>query len=91
MTSPDNSLLQAVYEKIKSIYADAYEWNPPDVTGLEKLQANTMRQYVKGWITEWDLKRKYPDYKPEIEAGELKVSYTEDRDLQISPEGESEE
>ena len=91
LTPPDNSLLQAVYEKIKSIYGDAYEWNPPEVTGLEKLQVNTMRQYVKGWITEWDLKRKYPDYKPEIEAGELKVSYTEDRDLQISPEGESEE
>ena len=25
LTSPDNSLLQAVYDKIKSIYADAYE------------------------------------------------------------------
>jgi hypothetical protein len=91
LTSPDNSLLQDVYAKIKSIYADAYGWNPPDVTGLEKLQATTMRQYVKGWITEWDLKRKYPDYKPEIKAGELKLSYTEDKDLQVSTEGESEE
>jgi len=91
LTSPDNSLLQTVYEKIKSIYADAYEWDPPDVTGLERLQATTMRQYVKGWITEWDLKRKYPDYKPEIEAGELKPIYTEDKDLQVSPEGETED
>ena len=91
LASPDDSLLQAVYAKVKSIYADAYDLNPPDVTGLEQLQATSMRQYVKGWITEWDLKREYPDYQPIIKAGDLKPDYSEDKDLQISPEGETEE
>lgn len=90
LASPDNSMLQAVYSKLKSIYANAYDWIPPDVTGVEKTITTQMRHYVKGWITEWDLKRKYPDYEPIIEAGELKLGYSEDRDLQVSPEGESE-
>ncbi|MBM4274345.1 MAG: hypothetical protein FJ134_07795 [Deltaproteobacteria bacterium] len=91
LASPDDSLLQAVYAKVKSIYADAYEWSPPDVTGVEKTITTRMRHYVKGWITEWDLKRKYPDYLPRIEGEDLKPGYSEDRDLQVSPEGESEE
>lgn len=91
LASPDDYLLQAVYAKVKSIYADAYDWTPPEVKGVEPSKVTSMRQYVKGWITEWDLKRKYPDYKPIIEAGELKLVYSEDRDLQVSPDGESEE
>ena len=88
LASPDNFMLQAVYDKVKSIYANAYDWTPPDVTGGER---QYMRQYVKGWITEWDLKRKYPDYQPSIETEELNVGYSEDRDFQISSEGDTEE
>ncbi len=91
LASPDNSRLKAVYAKLKSIYADAYDWSPPDVTGVEKTRTTQMRNYVKGWITEWDLKRNYPDYEPKIKAEELKLGYSEDRDLQVSPEGENEE
>jgi hypothetical protein len=46
---------------------------------------------VKGWITEWDLKRKYPDYKPRIETEDFKPGYEEDKDLEVSPEGAMEE
>ncbi|MDP3013715.1 MAG: DUF2791 family P-loop domain-containing protein, partial [Candidatus Subteraquimicrobiales bacterium] len=91
LASPDNSMLQAIYAKLKSIYADAYDWSPLDVTGVEKTITTQMRHYVKGWITQWDLKRLYPDYEPNIQAGELRLVYSEDRDLQVSPEGESEE
>jgi hypothetical protein len=87
----DNSLLQTVYTKIKPIYAGAYDWSPPDVSGVEKTSTTTMRHYVKGWITEWDLKRKYPDYKPRIETEDFKPGYEEDKDLEVSPEGAMEE
>jgi len=91
LASPDDSLLQAVYGKVKSIYANAYNWTPPDVRGVERTITTRMRHYVKGWITEWDLKRKYPDYEPIIKGEDLRPGYSEDRDLQIAPEGESEE
>jgi hypothetical protein len=45
-----------------------------------------MREYVKGWITEWDLKRLYPGYNVEIEVTELKQDYTEDRNLEVATE-----
>lgn len=95
LVSPDNSMLQAVYAKIKSIYADAYDWSPPDITGWEKMFADIMkpkiRLIVKLWITIWDHKRLNPNYEPNIKAVELKLGYLEDKDLQVSPEGESEE
>jgi hypothetical protein len=36
-----------------------------------------MRQYVRAWITEWDLRRLDPTYEPEIEATRLVVDLSE--------------
>jgi hypothetical protein len=49
-----------------------------------------MREYVKGWITEWDLKRLDPGYEPKIEVMELNPDYTEDPHLQVPSEEEPE-
>ena len=49
-----------------------------------------MRQYIKGWITEWDLQYLDPGYKSEIEVTELKPDYTEDHDLEVGTEENSE-
>jgi hypothetical protein len=43
-----------------------------------------MREYIRWWITEWDLKRLFPEYQPEIEATPLTFDYTEDAELQES-------
>jgi len=45
-----------------------------------------MRQYVKGWITEWDLKRLDKTYKPDIEVEHIKQDYTEDKELEVETE-----
>ena len=81
MDSPDDILLHEIYDKIKSIYANAYNWSPPDVRGVQQAITTKMRHYVKGWITEWDLKRKYPQYEPEIKGEEMRPDYSEDQDL----------
>ncbi len=49
-----------------------------------------MREYVKRWITEWDLKRLDPEYTVEIEKTTLDQNYTEDAVLETSSEEESE-
>jgi hypothetical protein len=41
-----------------------------------------MRQYVRAWINEWDLRRLDPSYEPEIEAATLEVDLSEDAGLE---------
>jgi hypothetical protein len=83
---PSKDMLGKTYENIKSIHAKAYHWNPPPAQSIKDLTSNKMRQYVKGWITEWDLKRLYPDYKPEIEVVKLEQDFTEDKDIEVAAE-----
>jgi hypothetical protein len=45
-----------------------------------------MRQYIRGWIAEWDLKRLDSEYIPEIEVTNLEQDYTEDKELEIETE-----
>jgi hypothetical protein len=56
-------------------------WEPPDVSGIERLPSNRMRQYVRAWINEWDIRRLDPSYLPDIVAADIAVDLTEDADL----------
>ncbi len=73
--------IREMFEKLRSVYAAAYGWEPgadyaePDVTAR-------IRQHIKRWITEWDLKRLYPDYQPVIESTQLIPAYTEIPELE---------
>jgi hypothetical protein len=86
LKTPDNESLNQIYEKVRSIHAKAYQWSPPPVESIERLVSTRMRQYVKGWITEWDLKRLDVGYNPEIEVIKLEQVYTEDKDLEVESE-----
>jgi hypothetical protein len=78
--------LNQTYEKIRAIHAKAYNWTPPPVPSVERLGTTKMRQYIRGWITEWDLKRLDSEYTPEIEVTDLEQDYTEDKALEIETE-----
>ncbi|KAF0194184.1 MAG: hypothetical protein FD169_1979 [Bacillota bacterium] len=86
LRAPNKDALAQTYEKVKSIHAQAYDWNPPDVQSIENLSSARMRQYVRGWITEWDLKRLDPSYIPKIEVTQLEQDYTEDKNLEVETE-----
>jgi hypothetical protein len=85
---PDGDELDRTYDLLKQVHGEAYAWSPPDVKGIERLGTNRMRQYVRAWINEWDLRRLDPDYRPDIAVDELGFDYTEDRDLE-RPSAES--
>ncbi|MDO9529716.1 MAG: DUF2791 family P-loop domain-containing protein [Syntrophales bacterium] len=89
LKTPDKDVLAQTYEKVKSIHAGAYDWDPPSVQSIENMSSARMRQYVKGWITEWDLKRLDSGYIPKIEVGGLEPNYTEDKNLEVETEGGS--
>ena len=75
---PAQEELDRTYNRLREIHGEAFGWDPPPVSGLERLPSNRMRQYVRAWINEWDLRRLDPTYEPEIEAGTLVVDLSED-------------
>jgi hypothetical protein len=75
---PGRDELDRTYEQLKQIHGEAYGWDPPDVAGLERLPSNRMRQYVRAWINEWDLRRLDPSYQPEITASGLVVDLSDE-------------
>ncbi len=78
---PGRDELDRAYAQIKAIHGEAYNWSPPDVAGLERLPSNRMRQYVRAWIGEWDLRRLDPGYEPRITADGLGVDLSDDDDI----------
>jgi hypothetical protein len=84
LTPPDEVELKQAYTRLRELHGRAFDWQPPDVTGLERLGATRMRQYVRAWINEWDLVRLDPYYRPEIEMVDVLSDYREDSDLERS-------
>ena len=82
LIGPHDELVEEIYHKIRTIHGEAYGWDPPHVPSIERLSSTRMREYVKGWITEWDLKRLAPDEAVEIELTEVKQDYSEDVELE---------
>lgn len=82
LTPPDDVELKQAYDRLRELHGLAFDWQPPDVAGLERLGATRMRQYVRAWINEWDLVRLYPGYRPETEVLDVPTDYSEDPDLE---------
>ena len=89
LKAPDAQVIQQTCEKVRAIHTEAYDWQPPPLS-VERLGITSMREYVKRWITEWDLKRLDPSYTVELEKTALNQSYTEDAALEASSEEEPE-
>jgi P-loop Domain of unknown function (DUF2791) len=84
LTPPDDAELRQAYERLKQLHGEVFGWNPPDVTGIERLGATRMRQYVRAWINEWDLRRLDSGYRPVTEIVDVSSDYREDPDLELS-------
>lgn len=82
LTPPDAEELRTAYERLKALHGEVFGWNPPDVVGLERLGATRMRQYVRAWINEWDLRRLDQQYRPVIEVADVAADYREDPHLE---------
>ncbi len=82
LKAPTRATIQRTYEQVRGLHARAYEWDPPEVGSPPYATSTSMREYVRWWITEWDLKRLYPGYEPQIEVTPLVSDFTEDVDLE---------
>ena len=87
LKAPDLQTIQQTCEKVRQIHAEAYDWQPPPLQ-VGRLGITSMREYVKRWITEWDLKRLDPTYTVDLQTTTLEQSYSEDSVLETSAEEE---
>jgi hypothetical protein len=87
---PDENLLQETYRRIRRLYGEAYAWSPPEIPFPAVDSSTRLRQYIKSWITAWDLIRQDPSYAPRIETEPVRpIDYTEDPDLARSEDDDS--
>lgn len=80
---PDIHELDRTYDRIKTLHATAFDWSPPDVEGMERLPSNRMRQYVRAWINEWDLRRLDPTFVPTTDVEDVRPDLSEDPALEV--------
>ena len=78
---PDEFALSAAQSRIADLYFHAYQWRPSDLAIGERLAGKSMRQYIKSWITEWDIERLYGE-RTTTEAQTIHTDYTESAELQ---------
>ena len=89
LAPPDDAELDRAYRILRQLHGGAYDWDPPEVHGLERLGATRMRQYVRAWINEWDLVRLDPDYRPLTEVVDTVTDYREQPELGSEEAGDS--
>ena len=77
-------------DKIAGFYRDAYGWTPPRLDIGELLTGKSMRQYVKSWITSWDIERLYGQ-TPQIEAETIATDYSESSEIEQAPADDGED
>ncbi len=82
--------LAACHDKVQALYRAAYDWPAPPVAPAERTSSRTMRQFIKGWITQWDLLR-LEGSDVLLISGSIVSDYTEDTALAEPPALDDEE
>ena len=82
LDKPTRADLERTYQTLRQVHGTAYGWEPPELDARVSNVGWPVRHYVRSWIHEWDLRRLYPGYEPQIEVRPLDSDYSEDRDLE---------
>lgn len=82
---PSQDDLADVLARLHEIYSVAYDCSPAQL-GASFKTGQQMREYIRSWITTWDLNRVAPTYEPEIELQPMTDDYAEDALLEKAVE-----
>jgi hypothetical protein len=63
---------------VQRLYSAAYGWPAPPLPPAERTSSRTMRQYIKGWITQWDLLRLVGGVGGALVDDRIVTNYAED-------------
>ncbi|MBU2602445.1 MAG: DUF2791 family P-loop domain-containing protein [Actinobacteria bacterium] len=86
---PDLSTLQSTAARLADVYERAYD-RAPDAGEVTYNSDWQMREYVRSWITKWDLNRLDPDYEVETVVTPIATDYTENTVLERPSENDEE-
>ena len=87
LAPPGDDTLRETYQRLKSMHAIAYRWDPPELPVAVSSRTRRLRSYVRRWVNEWDLLRLYPGTELQVESEETTgPHYTEDAALEHSAE-----
>jgi hypothetical protein len=82
LAPPDRDALLDCLAKTRRLYQAAYNWHPPEGQVGDVLASKPMRQYIKSWITEWDLRRLFGEtIEVDIVAEPLPPDHAENPDF----------
>jgi len=87
LTPPTEHDLRACHDKLQHLYADAYDWPAPALPPPMRTGSRTMRHYIKGWVTQWDLARLL-GRGGALVTERLATNYTEESSLDVAPPAE---
>jgi hypothetical protein len=90
LPSPDDAMLRQSLEHTRRLYGKAYDWQPPSIDIGDQFEKKSMRQYIKSWITVWDLQRLY-GASTDIVAGTIATDYAENTDMEAPTEPNGDE
>ena len=81
LVAPDDLALRAAQGGISELYFDAYRYRPASAAIGERLAGKSMRQYIKSWITEWDMERLFGE-SANIAIRPNPTDYTQSEELE---------
>jgi len=87
LRAPGIDELARASRRLSEIYHAAYGWEPPPAEPPERTATRTMRQYIKGWITAWDMLR-LTGGVTRIVAEAIAADYSEDESFSTPAEDE---
>jgi hypothetical protein len=80
LSPPSLHDLAICQDKVRHLYSTAYTWPVQPLPPPERISSRTLRQYIKGWITQWDLRRLY-DGDIVLVSENITSDYTENATL----------
>jgi hypothetical protein len=83
LPSPGAEELARDYVSLRKIYEAAYDWATPALPAPERTATRTLRQYIKAWLTQWDLQRLTGEDVTIVEQ-QIGSDYREDEGLAAS-------
>jgi hypothetical protein len=87
LAAPDEERLHRSLDTVRHLYGESYGWPAFGGDIGERRAGRTMREYIKAWVTAWDIHRLY-GAREDIEIETLKTDYTEDKALEHAPKDE---
>ncbi|MGC8477142.1 MAG: BREX system ATP-binding domain-containing protein [Acetobacteraceae bacterium] len=82
---PTEAELARCHDRLRTLYTQAYDWPAPALPPPVRTGSRTMRHYIKGWVTQWDLARLLGRSGPLV-TETLAINYTEDTSLESAPD-----